>query len=121
MHVHHLAFRTPKLLRLVRFYRDVVGLRVVRTNKLQRGRIRSVWLKAGTTLLMLEAADAGEAPYPKGSYELVCFGARTKKEVEAARARMGRRVRVEGETDYTFYFRDPDGRRVGISCYRWKP
>lgn len=115
MHVHHLAFRTPKLSRLVRFYRDVVGLAVIRTNAR-----RSVWLKAGTTILMLEAAD--EAPYPKGSYELVCFGARTKREVDAHRKRMARRrVRIEGETDYTFYFRDPDGRRVGISCYRWNP
>ncbi len=120
MLVHHIAFRTPKLSRLVRFYRDVVGLRVLRTNKLQTGRIRSVWLEAGPTLLMLELADPGEAPVPKGSYELVCFGARTKKELDAHRARMRRRVRIEGETDYTFYFRDPDGRRVGISCYRWK-
>jgi hypothetical protein len=99
----------------------VVGLGVVRTNKLQTGRIRSVWLEAGATLLMLELADATEAPYPKGSYELVCFGARTRKELDGRRARVSRHVRIEGETDYTFYFRDPDGRRVGISCYRWKP
>ncbi len=116
MHVHHIALRTPKLGRLVRFYRDVVGLRVVRTNAR-----RSVWLEAGETLLMIEKADEDEAPYPKGSYELVCFGVRSKRERDAHRARISRRARIEGETDYTFYFRDPEGRRVGISCYRWKP
>lgn len=99
-----------------------MGLRVTRTNKLVTGRIRSAWLDAGGgAILMLEAADAREAPYPKGSYELVCFAARSKKHLETLRARLrARRVRVEGETDYTIYFRDPEGRRLGFSCYRWK-
>lgn len=108
MRVHHVAFRTKRLAALVRFYRDVVGLRVVRATE------RSVWLDAGGTILMLERAERGEPAIPRRTMELVCFSARSKAELAARRAR----VRVEGETDYTFYFRDPDGRRVGFSRYR---
>ena len=95
---------------------------MTRTHKLPTGRVRSVWLDAGGgAILMIEAAEPGEAPYPKGSFELACFGARTKKDVAAHRARLEkRRVRIEGATEFTIYFRDPEGRRLGLSCYRWK-
>jgi catechol 2,3-dioxygenase-like lactoylglutathione lyase family enzyme len=122
MRLHHLAFRTRKLRKLARFYSEVVGLPTVRVNKLQSGRIRSVWLDAGGTLLMLEAVSEGDEPaIPRGTCELVCFGARSKKDVAWRRDKVRRHVRIEAETDYTFYFRDPDGRRVAISCFRWQP
>ena len=69
----------------------------------------------GGTILMLERAAPSEPDAARGSLDLVCFAARSKAELAARRAR----VRVEGETDYTFYFRDPDGRRVGFSRYRF--
>lgn len=112
MRVHHVAFRTKKLARLARFYREVVGLRVVRETQ------RSVWLDAGGTIVMLERAARAEPRVPRASLELVCFAARSKKDLAARRAQVERHARVEGETDYTFYFRDPDGRRVGFSRYR---
>ncbi len=95
---------------------------MTRTNELASGRVRSVWFDAGGgAILMIEVADPDEPPVPKGSFELACFRARTKKELAARRARLEkRRVRIEGETEYTFYFRDPEGRRLGFSCYRWK-
>ncbi len=95
---------------------------MTRTNELPSGRVRSVWFDAGGgAILMIEVAGRDEPRYPKGSLELACFGARSKKDLAERRARLEeRRVRIEGETEYTFYFRDPEGRRLGFSCYRWK-
>ena len=90
MRVHHLAFRTRDLARLERFYTDLLGLHVAR-----RDEERSVWLRAGGTLLMLEQADAD----------------RWRRALAAAG------VLIEDETGFTFYFRDPDGRRVALSHY----
>jgi catechol 2,3-dioxygenase-like lactoylglutathione lyase family enzyme len=115
--IHHLAFRTRKLARLVRFYQEVVRLELLRESKLPRGGIRSVWLEAGGTILMIERAEEREPRVAKGSLDLVCFAVRDKKALARARTRVQRHVRIEGDTEWTFYFRDPDGRRLGISCF----
>ena len=107
MKVHHVALRTRKLARVVRFYRDVIGLRVLRETA------RSTWLEMGGAILMIERAEKNEPIIPKGTKEFLCFAVRTKRDV----SRWKSRVRVEHETDFTIYFRDPDGRRVGVSCY----
>jgi hypothetical protein len=72
-----------------------------------------VWLEAGNTILMLERVGAGEPPTPKHSKELVCFAASRRKQ-----AALRRHLRIEAETPHTIYFRDPDGRRLGLSCYK---
>ena len=109
MRVHHLALRTRDLLRLVRFY-EVLGLPRVRE---QAG--HSVWLDLEGALLMIERAADGEAMLPDGSRELLALtlppGGRPA--LEATLARLG--VAIEGRTEHTTYFRDPDGRRVGCS------
>jgi catechol 2,3-dioxygenase-like lactoylglutathione lyase family enzyme len=110
--VHHLAFRTRDLGRLERFYTDVLGLTVER-----RDGERSVWLRAGGTRLMLEAAEDGEPAIAGGSLELVAF---TIEEADAPRWKrtLGTNgIPVEGETAFTMYFRDPDGRRIALSHY----
>lgn len=104
--IHHLAFRTRALARLERFYTEVLGLAVTRRTE------RSVWLAAGATILMLERAETDEPEVVSGSMELVAFAATAE-----LRARVEGAVPIEGRTSYSLYFRDPDGRRVGISSY----
>jgi catechol 2,3-dioxygenase-like lactoylglutathione lyase family enzyme len=114
--VHHIAFRSQDVDRLERFYAGVLGLQVVRRDD-DRG---SVWLRAGSAFLMLERAAAGEAPsLPArlGSLDLVAF-AIDERDRETWRERLaGAAVSVEAETAHTLYFRDPDGRRIGVSSY----
>jgi catechol 2,3-dioxygenase-like lactoylglutathione lyase family enzyme len=104
--IHHVAFRTADLPRLERYYVDVLGFAVVFRDD-TRG---SVWLDAQGGLVMLERAEAGEPALAPGNRELVAFAVADK---EAWRSR----VTVEAETAHTLYFRDPDGRRLGVSSY----
>ena len=112
MRIHHLAFRTTNLPALERFYVDALGLAVV-----ARQEIRSVWLDAGGTLVMLERADDGEAGYSADSRELVAFAIAP----DACALYTGRLARsgvtIESRTEFTIYVCDPDGRRIGLSSY----
>jgi catechol-2,3-dioxygenase len=112
MQLHHVALRTGDVIRLEGFYAGVLGLRVR-----ARHDGRSVWLEAGGAVLMIELAGEREPQVPEGSMELVAFAvdAREREEWRQRLARAG--VGIEGETAQTLYFRDPDGRRVGLSSY----
>jgi len=102
--------RTSDVPRLERFYVDVVGLAVARRDD-ARG---SVWLKAGSAVIMLEPAEPGEPAILRGSQELLAFAVDDKEPWRT-------RVAVEAETAQTLYFRDPDGRRLAVSAYVLEP
>jgi len=112
MRIHHIAFRTHDLPRLVAFYVDVLGFGVSR-----RQEDRSVWLDAGDAILMLERSDEGEPAPSDGTKELVAFAIR-REEHAIYTERLDRAgVALETGTASTIYFRDPDGRRVGLSAW----
>lgn len=112
--IHHLAFRTGDLPRLRAFYVDVLGFAV------DRERDGSVWLVAGgASRLMLEARLPGEPSIAEGSMEFVAFaidGAERRAFVDRL-ALLG--VPIEASTPSTIYFRDPEGRRIGLSSYEF--
>lgn len=112
MKLHHLAFRTTDVDGLVRFYSEVLGFVEVRGS-----RPRSVWLAIGDdAVLMVEAREAGEPPIPGASMELAAFA--TDEEGKArVRAEALRRGCFDGETNFTVYLRDPEGRRIGVSTW----
>ena len=110
--LHHLALRTPDVAGLARFYQEWLGcsLREARSAD-------SIWLRlAGGGVLMIERRTAGEPEVPPGSLDLLAFAV-TDAERAAMRQRLTAAGRLEGETAHTLYFRDPDGRRVGVSSY----
>lgn len=110
--VHHLAFRTRRLDALTGFYRDVFGLAVVQSAP------DRVWLDlGGGAVLMLEAALPDEPEVPTGSMEFVALGTDADGVEALARRCTARGVAVEHRSAWTVYVRDPDGRRVGASCY----
>jgi catechol-2,3-dioxygenase len=110
--LHHLAFRTHDLARLENFYVSVVGLAVV-----ERHTPRSVWLRAGETLLMLETATPDEPEYPRESLDLVAFALPSDARADTLKRFAQHGVAVEASTAFTLYVRDPDGRRIGLSSY----
>ena len=112
MRVHHLAFRTRDLTRLERFYTDALGFSIAR-----RDDDRSVWLRAGGTVLMLERAEEAEPDVAAGTKELIAFAIEEADADRWRRALTANAVPLEGETAFTLYFRDPDGRRIALSHY----
>ena len=117
MRLHHLALRTRDVDALEAFYAGVLGLDGVR-----RDGTRSVWLPIGDAMLMIERAEESEPSTDPGSMELVAFAAQDEAERDAIEERLRvRDVVVEARTAHTIYFRDPDGRRVGVSTYPLEP
>lgn len=118
MEIHHLAIRTHDIEACAGFYRDVLGLVERQRAHHADGSLRALWLTIGPAVLMLEQATPGEPSPPPGSMELIAFAIGID-EREAWRDRLrSAGVRVEAETSFTLYFRDPEGRRIGLSCYR---
>jgi catechol 2,3-dioxygenase-like lactoylglutathione lyase family enzyme len=111
MRIHHVALRCPNLNVTRAFYEGVLGMVAVRETPGY-----SVWLGLGDAVLMLEQANSGEpAPDPK-SMRMLAFT------VEDAPADLRQRLeeagtQIEEETEFTYYFRDPDRRRLGASNY----
>ncbi|MCA9615775.1 MAG: VOC family protein [Sandaracinus sp.] len=117
MRLHHLAFRTRDVAALEAFYVEVFALEVRR-----RDGARSVWLGLGDAVCMIERADAHEPPPNAGSMELVALAVSDDAARDAVEARvLARGGAIEGRTGYTIYFRDPEGRRLGVSTYPLEP
>jgi catechol 2,3-dioxygenase-like lactoylglutathione lyase family enzyme len=116
---HHLAIQCADLERSERFYRDLLGLPVLRRWPGPDGRDRSIWLSAGDAFLALERA--GEPPVeaawrsPRAGLHLLALriapGERAGWEAKLAAAG----VEVVERTGWTLYLRDPEGNRIGLS------
>ena len=111
MRIHHLAFRTRDLAGLEAFYL-ALGFESART---QPG--YSVWLRSGDAVLMLEQAEDAEPSPTPGSRELVAFRVSSAERERVRSVLATRGITLEDETEHTLYFRDPDGRRIGVSSY----
>ncbi len=116
--VHHIALRTRSVEALSEFYERLFALRRVRTQP------RSVWLSRSgpssieTPVLMIERADRPkERPPSKSSYDFLAFLLPRDERAKFRRRLRRLQVVIEEETKHTLYFRDPDGRRIGVSDY----
>lgn len=117
MRLHHLALRAHALDAVLGFYRDGLGLPELRRQHEADGALRSVWLGAEGTVLMLEQAAPSEPAIAAHTLELVAFAV-TPEQRDALEAQLAARgTLVEARTQHTVYVRDPEGRRVGLSSY----
>jgi catechol 2,3-dioxygenase-like lactoylglutathione lyase family enzyme len=118
---HHLAVQCADLARCERFYREVLGLAVLRRWPRAEGGDRSVWLAVGEGFLALERADRdpGPEPWREGRPGLHLVALRIPRVERAAwESRLAERgVEVVHRTRWTLYCRDPEGNRVGLSHY----
>jgi glyoxylase I family protein len=124
---HHLAVQCADLGRCERFYREVLGLPVLRRWPLPGGGDRSVWLSVGSEpgFLALERVDGVTAGRPVGPEQPWRDG-QPGLHLLALRIEPGERrgweerlaaagVPVVHRTRWTLYVRDPEGNRIGLS------
>ncbi|MGC3999149.1 MAG: VOC family protein [Anaeromyxobacter sp.] len=122
---HHLAIQCADLDRCERFYREVLGLPVLRRWPREEGGDRSVWLSVGEGeaggFLALERADEQpeQRPWRDGRPGLHLVALQIAPQ---ERRRWEDRLEAEGvqvvhRTRWTIYFHDPEGNRVGLTHY----
>ncbi len=121
---HHVAIQCADLARCERFYRDVLGLPVLRRWARDGGGDRSVWLslgEGGEGFLALERADEQpeERPWRDGKPGLHLVALRIPpSERSAWEDRLeAAGVLVVHRTRWTIYFHDPEGNRIGLTHY----
>ncbi len=117
---HHLAIQCADLERCERFYREVLGLAVLRRWPREEGGDRSVWLSLGDgEFLALEraleppAAQAWRDGKP-GLHLLSLRIGRAERRAWEARLEVAG-VPVVHRTRWTLFFHDPEGNRIGLS------
>lgn len=111
--IHHLALRVADCARSAAFYAGVLGFPELRRFE-EAGRTRSIWLRAGDAILMLEVAVRGDGP-EAGSGHVLVFAVDALPAWEERLA--GERIAIDDRTAYTLYLRDPDGHRVGLTVF----
>jgi glyoxylase I family protein len=118
--VHHLALGARNVARVSEFYQEVFELPETARHQYADGTLRSVWLSAEGTLLMIEFSDqpeSAQAGSTRPGLFLIAF------EVSAARRSLleqrleARGAHIERRTEFTSYTRDPEGNQVAISHF----
>ncbi|TGK07827.1 glyoxalase [Leptospira semungkisensis] len=111
--IHHIAISTEDPQRLKQFYEKIPGLVFEKDHFFKDGELRSSWFLAGNIRLMIEKEPIKKAPFA------LVFSASSPEERKKIELDFGDILKEE--TDYTKYFLDPDGNRLGFSSYpeRW--
>ena len=112
LHVHHLALRVADLERALAFYAGVLGLPEVQRLRHADGAWRSVWLRAGNAILMLET-ELKPRGATGGSAHVLAFVVDDLPRWEERLAAAG--IEILDRTAHTLYVSDADGHRVGLS------
>jgi catechol 2,3-dioxygenase-like lactoylglutathione lyase family enzyme len=111
--IHHVALRVQDPEVSARFYGDLLGLPEVRRFEGNDGRVRSIWLRMGSSVLMLEREIKIEGA--AGSGHVLALRVDALLPWESRLAAAG--VEIVDRTPATLFFLDPDGHRVGLSVY----
>jgi glyoxylase I family protein len=122
MELHHFAVQVHDLEGAVRWYRELLELPLLREWHDDKGALRSVWLRlSGDAFLALERC--ARPPETKGEtwadrelgYHLVAFRIAPGERLLWEQRLAERGVPIEHRTQWTVYFRDPEGNRIGLS------
>lgn len=120
--LHHLAIKVVDLEVCEKFYSQVLGLKPSKFPSDENGSVRSVWLQSETVILMLEQVEKAAKPTKssasvKPGLHLIAFAIGRFERNQWKERLIMNDVSIEAESDFTIYFRDPEGNRVALSHY----
>jgi catechol-2,3-dioxygenase len=120
--LHHLALGARDVASLAEFYRDVLGLaEISRHDEAAGGILRSVWLDLGGGAILMIEKTQEEARRPmqgRGAGLFLLALTADEKTVESrCKDLEDRGIYQEAATQFTRYFRDPEGNRFAFSVH----
>lgn len=111
MKIHHIALKTKNYAPVADFYKTLFNLTEINH---QTG--YSYWLSNGDIILMIEQEN--NLPDTRTPHDVIIFSIE-KDRVDTFISQAAKTGIVPFKnTNYTWYFRDPDGRTCGISFYQ---
>lgn len=131
--IHHIAIFTENPHKLASFYEKLLEIERVHERKEETGILESVWLRTGETVLMFELANSVdsrindsengniqknqkfEAKIPNN--QLISFRAENSDLDRLKNHLLRQQIPIEKKTEFTLYFFDPDGNRVGLTVF----
>lgn len=135
--IHHLAIKASRVVMLADFYERVLGLTQLKTHLYSDGSVRSIWLQAGRTILMIESIEdtdqeackntclntqavtppqTRDMPEQSGLHLLAFTIAKNTRDTWQTHLKTNG-ISISHESDYSLYFNDPDGNRLALSHY----
>ena len=115
--INHIAITTTDPSRLSRFYTEILGLEELKIHYFDNGTVRSVWLALNDlTILMLEQQEINKRSGI--GYHLLAFDVSGEEKDGWEKKLISSGINIYKGSDYTIYFQDPDGNRIGLSNYR---
>lgn len=117
---HHVAIQVDDVEKVAAFYLDTFGLKELARHHREDGTLRSIWVAAtsgadaAAGFIAVELAPTNSSRGEKGPSLLalrIDLGARDRVRQEL----LNKGVRIEKETAWTMYVRDPEGNWVGLS------
>lgn len=108
MKLHHLAIGTSNILGMKDFYLKFPNSKIIKENFYEDGKLRSVWFElAQNVILMLEDRNYNRAP------EALIFEFPENYSLE----KLEKMFQFKKKTEYTIYFYDVDGNKLGFSSF----
>jgi len=121
----HMVVNTRDLERAIHFYREVLGLEILRLAEFRAGKVGFVSARISPeTIIDIRPVDAGERSTPNMDHYCLVLGPTDMHQLHAALKAQG--VQVEdtvrpawGAQGYGQQFKlwDPDGNKIELRCY----
>jgi len=121
MNIHHIAIASKDPENLSLFYENILGLVRIRTN-FEASTVRSVWLQAGSSIIMIERCENDSRTtdaflYKKSGFHLLAFSISPGERIRLKENLLNHSIAIEAESDFSIYFFDPEGNRLAFSHY----
>ncbi len=128
MHViglDHLVMNTKDVEHAVTFYRDVLGMEILRLDEFRQGKVGFVSVRVSPeTIIDIRPDTSGELVTPNMDHYCLVLGPTDMKQLHADLQAQGVRVEEDvrpawGAQGYAqqFKFWDPEGNKIELRCY----